>query len=185
MTAVAFDVPYIEERNRGTVAIRLILAIPHLLVMGAWNYFVGLLAVIQWFIVLFTGRRNEGIWNMQNQWLGYATRVMTYAGLMHDEFPPFGTDAGAVPVQYGFGYTAEANRLSNALRMFWVLPAAIVTMIFVFVAEILVIIAWFAVLFTGKMPRGLFDFMLKAHRQAIRTQSYGGLMTDTYPNANP
>ena len=182
--AVTFDVEYAEARNRGTVAIRLILAIPHMIVQSLWGYFVGLITVVQWFIVLFTGKRNEGIWNMQNQWLGYAARTGSYLALLHDEFPPFGTDPGNVPVTCNFSYAADANRLSNALRYFWAIPAMIVMMVMLFVAEILALVAWFAIVITGKMPKGLFDFILKAMRQAVRTTSYLDLMTDTYPNAN-
>jgi len=183
-TAVGFDMPYVQQRNRGTVAVRLILAIPHMIVVGLWSYLVALLTFVQWFIVLFSGKRNDGIWKMQNSWLAYAVRVMTYIGLMHDDFPPFGTEAGSVPVTYDFGYTEGANRLTNGLRMFWSIPAAIVTFFYVLVAEILAVVAWFAIVITGNMPRGIFDFMLKAHRQSIRTQSYQLLMTDVYPNPN-
>lgn len=181
--SVAFDIPYVEERNRGTVAVRLILAIPHMIVVAAWGWFVGIITFVQWFIVLFTGKRNDGIWRMQNDWLGYATRVNTYTGLMFDEYPAFGTDPGGVPVLYEFGYAAEASRLTNALRMFWVIPAAIIMWLYVFAAYFVAIAAWFAIVITGKMPEGMFAFMLKAHRQSIRTQSYGNMMTDIYPNA--
>ncbi len=180
---VSFDVEYTEERNRLTVFFRMIMVIPHVIVAGLWSYFVGLLALVQWFIILFTGQRNEGIWGMQNQYLGYATRVNTYAGILHDVFPPFGTDAGTVPVTYEFSYSAEANRLSNFFRMFWIIPALIMAMIFGIGAAVLGLIAWFAIIFTGKMPRGMFDFMVKAQRINTRVQSYGNLMTDGYPNA--
>lgn len=183
-TAVTFDVGYTDARNRGTVAIRLILAIPLLIVNNLWTFFASLLGFAQWFIILFTGKRNEAIWDMQNQWLGFATRTMTYLSLMHDVYPPFGTDPGAVPVTYQFTYSEEANRLSNFFRIFWIIPAAIVSMVMAFVGEILAMICWFAILFTGTMPRGMFDFLVRAHRQNIRTQAYGSLMTDLYPNAN-
>jgi hypothetical protein len=181
--AVEFDVDYAEHRNRVTVLFRLILVIPHAIVVGLWGYFVGLLTFVQWFIVLFTGSRNESIWGMQNQWLGYATRVNSYASFLHDVFPPFGTEVGTVPVTYEFPYAAEANRLSNFFRIIWLIPAMIMTMIYAIGASVLGLIAWFAILFTGKMPRGMFDFIVKAHRINVRLQSYSNLMTDQYPNA--
>src|SRR3982750_2723838 len=99
MAGVTFDASYTEQRNRLTVAFRIILAIPHLIVATAWGYAVEIVAVIQWFIILFTGKRNEGIFNFQRSWLEYYGRVNSYAWLIHDVFPPFGTDAGAVPVR--------------------------------------------------------------------------------------
>jgi hypothetical protein len=182
--AVNFDVEYEESRNRLTVFFRMILVIPHAIVAGLWGYFVGLLTFAQWFIILFTGSRNEGIWGMQNQWLGYAARVNSYASILHDVFPPFGTETGAVPVEYEFSYAAEANRLSNFFRGIWIIPALIITMIYSIGAAVLALITWFAILFTGKMPRGMFDFMVKAQRINVRLQSYANLMTDDYPNAN-
>ncbi|MBA3286984.1 MAG: DUF4389 domain-containing protein [Acidimicrobiia bacterium] len=46
--------------------------------MSLWGQLAELLAVIQWFIVLFTGQRNDGIWNMQRAYLDYAARVQGY-----------------------------------------------------------------------------------------------------------
>jgi hypothetical protein len=43
-------------------------------------------------------------------------------------------------------------------------------------------VQWFAIIFTGKMPRGMFDFIVKAQRINVRLQSYSNLMTDQYPN---
>jgi len=182
--ALFFDVGYVEQRNRLTVFFRLILSIPHVIVAGVWSYFVSLLGFVQWFIILFTGSRHQGIWEMQNKWLGYSARVNSYSSILHDVFPPFGTDPGTVPVRYQFAYVAEANRLSNFFRLIWMIPALIVTMLFGIGAAFVGMIAWFAILFTGKMPRGMFDFMVKAQRISLRLQSYSSLMTDEYPNAN-
>lgn len=181
---VRFDVQYIEQRNRLTVFFRMILAIPHIFVAGVWGYFAGLLAFFQWFAVLFTGKRNQGMWELQNQWLGYSSRAVTYYGILHDVFPPFGSEVGAVPVSYHFGYVADANRLSNFFRYFWMIPAMFISIFWGIGAAVLGMISWFAILFTGKMPRGMFDFMVKAQRFSLRLNAYAMLMTDTYPNAD-
>ena len=98
MAPLTYDVSYAEPRNRLTTAFRIILAIPHLIVVGVWGYFAEILAVIQWFIILFTGKRNEGMWDLQWAWLGYAGRVYGYVDLLFDPYPAFGTDPGPVPV---------------------------------------------------------------------------------------
>ena len=78
MAQVQLDVPYNEgPRNRGTVAIRIILAIPHLLIVGVWGYVIEFVAVIHWFIQVFTGKRNQGLFNFSNKYLDYASRVPT------------------------------------------------------------------------------------------------------------
>ena len=46
--------------------------------------------------MLFTGSRNEGIWNMQQSWIGYYGRVLGYTNILFDEYPAFGTEPGNV-----------------------------------------------------------------------------------------
>jgi hypothetical protein len=61
------------------------------------------------------------------------------------------------------------------------IPAAILSALLGVVAGVLVVISWFAIVITGKHPRGMWDFILKVLRYTLQTQSYGLLMTDTYP----
>lgn len=181
MTALTYDVTYPEQRNRLTVAFRFIVAIPHLIVAQLWGEVVQLLAFIQWFIILFTGKRNDGIFQFQRSWLEYYARVMSYVSLLHDVFPPFVTEAGAVPVQTSVTNDEPVNRLTNALRLIWIIPAAIITAALIIAAFVLEIISWFAIVITGRQPRGMWDFIAKAMRYLLQTQAYGLLMTDTYP----
>ncbi|HEY0521006.1 MAG TPA: DUF4389 domain-containing protein, partial [Ilumatobacteraceae bacterium] len=87
MSTFTYDVDYEESRNRLTVAFRMILAIPHLIISNVWGYLAQVLGAVQWFIILFTGKRNEGIWNMQQSWLTYYSRVIGYISLLFDEYP--------------------------------------------------------------------------------------------------
>ena len=181
MSTLAYDVTYEEPRNRLTVAFRIILAIPHLIVSQVWGYLAEVLAVVQWFIAVFTGKRNEGIWNLQQSWLLYASRVTGYTDLLYDEYPAFGTDPGNVPVRTSISFEEDANRLTVGLRFLWVIPALIVAAVVGIAAAVLLLISWFAILFTGKMPRGMWDFILKVVRYTMQVQAYGLLMTDEYP----
>lgn len=182
MAAVTYDVEYYEPRNRLTTAFRIILAIPHLIVVQVWGYLMEILAVIQWFIVLFTGKRNDGIWNLQWAWLGYYSRVYGYANLLYDEYPAFGTEPGNVPARTEFRYDEPADRLTNGLRFIWAIPAIVVAAVLGIAMFFVLIAAWFVILFTGKEPRGMFDFVLRVFRYILQTYSYVMLMTDTYPN---
>jgi hypothetical protein len=177
-----YDVSYTEERNRLTTAFRIILAIPHLIVVQVWGYLAEILAVIQWFIVLFTGKRNEGLWNLQHAWLGYYSRVYGYVDLLYDPYPAFGTDPGPVPVTTDFTYEEPANRLTNGLRFIWAIPAIVIAAVLGIGLFFVVIVSWFAILFTGKHPQGMFDFILRVLRFILQTMSYVLLMTDTYPS---
>ena len=59
VSALTYDISYSEARSRLTNAFRIISAIPHLIVAAVWGYFAEILAFIQWFIIVFTGKRNR------------------------------------------------------------------------------------------------------------------------------
>ena len=84
--------PELEDRNRVTVAFRLILAIPQLVVLA----FIGIGAVVAWiigfFAVLFTGSWPEGLRTFVVGTMRWFTRVEAYIGLLTDSYPPFSLD---------------------------------------------------------------------------------------------
>jgi Domain of unknown function (DUF4389) len=181
VSQVQVDVPYDEQRNRLTVAFRLILAIPHLILAGLWQEVVQLASVVQWFIVVFTGKRNQGIWDFSNMWLDYYSRVYAYVLLLFDEYPGFVRDEGKTPLRYESAYEEPADRLTSGLRFIWAIPALIIMVVLGIAVSFVVLIAWFAILITGKMPRGMYDFALRVQRYVIQTNAYIVLMTDQYP----
>ena len=181
MSMFTYDVEYPERRNRLTVAFRIILAIPHLIISQVWGYLAQVLGVIQWVIILFTGKRNEAMWNLQKGWLSYYSRVIGYVDLLFDEYPAFASDAGPAPVRSAISFEESADRLSSALRLIWLIPAVIIGAVLSFGAAVLLVISWFSIIITGKQSRGMWDFILKVARFTFQLESYGLLMTDTYP----
>ena len=105
----------------------------------------------------------------------------SYHYLMFDEYPAFGTDQRKVPMVQDLGYAEPASRLTNGLRFIWIIPAIILLIIFGIAMSVVLLIAWFAILFTGKFPIGMFDFMMKGVRFTLQVTAYGLMMTDTYP----
>jgi hypothetical protein len=181
MQQVVFDVPYTAERNRTTTAFRIILAIPHLVLYNAWQGVRQVGGVIQWFICVFTGKRNKQIWDFTVLGEGYGSRVFSYVLLSHDVFPLFLTEQGAVPAHYSLEYDESVNRLTTGLRIIWVIPAFILAVLLAIASVFVAIVSWFAILFTGKQPRGMFGFLVKAQRYLLQTSAYLYLLTDTYP----
>jgi Domain of unknown function (DUF4389) len=184
VSAFQYEVAYTEQRNRLTTAFRYILAIPHLLLVAIWGWLAEAVSVVQWFIVLFTGKRNQSLWDLQWGWLDYASRVNGYVDLLYDPYPAFGSDPGPVPVTTAFSYESPADRLTNGLRFIWAIPALVISAVLGFAMFFVVVVAWFAILFTGKQPRGMFDFTYRVVHYILQTNSYVLLMTDTYPNWN-
>lgn len=181
MSIFTYDVEYPEQRNRATVAFRIILAIPHLIISQVWGYLAQILGVVQWFIILFTGKRNEGMWNLQRSWLNYYCRVLGYIDLLYDVYPAFASETGPAPVRNAITFEESANRMTSALRVIWIIPALIIGAVVSFGAAVLLVISWFSIVITGKQSRGMWDFILKVARFTLQLESYGLLMTDTYP----
>jgi hypothetical protein len=181
VSAIGYDVTYQEQRNRLTTAFRFILAIPHLIVSQVWGYLAEIVGVIQWFIIVFTGKRNQGLWNLQQSFLGYYSRVLGYVSLLYDPYPAFGTDPGNAPVRTEISYEESANRLTSGLRFLWIIPALIIAIFVGIASAVVTLISWFAILFTGKQAKGMWDFVLKSVRYTLQLQSYALLMTDDYP----
>ena len=181
MSAVQYDITYTGSRSRLTTLLRIILAIPHLIVANLLLRVAQVLSLIQWFIILFTGKRNRGLFDLQNQWLGYGAATYSYVGVMFDDYPPFVNVAGLQAMRYGLEYEQQANRLTNFLRIIWAIPALIIGTIIVTVGLIVTAISWIVIVITGAHPQGMFDFLVKVHRYAVRLNAYLLLMTDTYP----
>jgi len=192
---VTYDVePQIAERNRLTVAFRPILAIPHLLLVGGPGFGLGVgsdrtgvlgtvaavAAIINWFIIVFTGRANEGLLSLQQYYLRWRARALAYEALLRDEYPPFGD--GDYPVSVDFPAVIEGrNRWTVGFRLLLAIPQAIV-LFFVLIAWVVTaIIGWFAVLFTGRYPDGLWQFGQGAMRWTLRVEAYLLLLRDEYP----
>jgi Domain of unknown function (DUF4389) len=181
MSQVQVDVPFDERRNRLTVAFRFILIIPHAILVSLWQYVVQLVAVVQWFITLFTGKRNKGIWNFSNMWLDYYSHVTGYGLFLYDPYPGFINDEGKTPLRYESEYDEPANRLTSGLRLIWAIPVFVILLVLGIAVSFVALVAWFAILFTGKLPAGMFNFILRVLRYVAQANAYILLMTDDYP----
>ena len=164
-----------------------ILVIPHYLISQVLMFVAQVVAVISWFAILFTGKMPEGLANVTCLALRYQTRTFAFGGYLHEEYPPFDfaatpADPGGTAVTVNFvPALGGRNRLSCALRIFWLIPALIVTILILIVAGICHFLAFFAVLFTGKWPTALHSWVMKGLRASLRLSAYAFLLTDEYP----
>ena len=86
------------------------------------------------------------------------------------------------PVSYAADYAAEGrNRLTTFFRSFVAIPWLIVAYLYGIGASIVVVIAWFAMVFTGRYPQQLYDFNAGYLRMVNRVNSFHYLLTDEYP----
>ena len=183
----AFDVETPDKIDNWRPLVQWLMAIPHIVVLSVLSVVGAVVAIISWFSIVFTGKLSEGLANTQSMVLRYNLRTITFAGFLHEEFPPFdftttAVEPGGTPVSVDFTPALEdRNRLTAGLRFLWAIPAWIFQGIIFLVAELMWFIALFAVLFTGSWPDGLRDFVVKALRVGVRVNAYGMLLTDEYP----
>jgi hypothetical protein len=85
------------------------------------------------------------------------------------------------PVTFEADYIERRSRLSSFFRLLLIIPVGIWLYIYALVGSIAVVIAWFAIVITGRYPQGLYDFVAGFTRFLTRVTCYGALMCDPYP----
>ncbi len=119
-------------------------------------------------------------WNLELQRFG--NRVGAYLALMDDRYPST-TDHQSVHLDYAYpDVERELNQWLPLVKWFLVIPHYVVLFFLHIAMLVVVIIAWFAILFTGHYPRGMFDFVEGVIRWDNRVIAYAFvLVTDQYP----
>ena len=196
--------PALDARDRLTVAFRPFLAIPHLLLVGgplavllsfaasddrdmragmgggAFGAVAVAIVIVAWFAILFTGAYPRGLRNLLVFYLRWRVRAVAYVTLLRDEYPPFGE--GRYPASLAVEEPdAPRNRWSVAFRFLLVLPHLLALWVLGVAWCVSTIVAWFAILFTGRMPRWTYRFGVAMLRWSTRVEAYMLLLHDVYP----
>jgi uncharacterized protein DUF4389 len=184
------------ERSRLTVFFRLILAIPHVIVLALFSVLALVLAIVNWFWALFT--RNTVAHDMQSRYLRYATHVFGYINLIANPFPGFEGAPGSYPLDPEVPPQQPQNRWKTGFRLILYLPAATLATLIgvagslswysgytVGVLGYVSLLAWFAILAIGRMPRGLRDLGVYCLSYGIQFWAYLLIVTDRYPDSDP
>jgi hypothetical protein len=196
---VQFSVDYPDRPlNRVTTFFRIFVAIPILIVLGAvsggtwqWSYENGTAVVAGAGGLLFFGpllmilfRRKYPRWwfNWNLELQRFGNRVTAYLALMDDRYPS--TDEHqSVHLDYPYpDATRDLNRWLPLVKWFLAIPHYVVLFFLYIAAFAVVVVAWFAILFTGRYARGMFDFVTGVIRWHNRVVGYAFvLVTDRYP----
>jgi uncharacterized protein DUF4389 len=119
-------------------------------------------------------------WNLELT--RFSSRVAVYAALMDDRYPS--TDE-AQSLRLDIPYPdvrSDLKRWMPLVKWFLAIPHYIVLTFLGIAAVVCIVFAWFAILFTGRYPRSLFDFVLGVGRWSVRVSAYVLLLTtDRYP----
>ena len=180
---IGFEVDYVESRSRVSTFFRWLLVIPHLFVVMFWALALYIVVPIAWIALLITGRWPQGLYAFTARFVRYISQVYGYAFLLTDRFPAFGgAEDGAYPVRLPIAPPQESyNRLKVLLRIFYVIPAAIIQYALIFMAEVIAMLSWFAILFTGRQPAGFQKLIDMGLAYSARALGLFLLLTETYP----
>lgn len=176
---VAFAGP--APQSRLTVAFRILLAIPQLIVLWLLGVAAGVITIIGWFGALFTGRLPVFAADFLTGYLRWLSRVYAYNYLLTDVYPPFTLDDADYPVRLAVT-PGRLNRLAVLFRFFLLIPCWIVQAVVSYGAlTIFIFVTWLIVLVTGQMPDAIHQGLAAVLRYQVRTLGFAMMLTSAYP----
>ena len=181
------------DLNRWLWLVKWLLVIPHFIVLFfLWTAFL-ILTIIAFFAILFTGRYPRGIFDFNVGVLRWTWRVnyYSYGALATDKYPPFSLSTRDYPANLEVEYPEQLSR-GLVLIKWWLLAIPHYLVVSIIsggigpqsgggLTSLLALIAAVVLLFTGRYPREIFEFVLGFNRWMLRVAAYVSLMRDEYP----
>lgn len=195
------SIDYPEELDRLTTFFRLLWAIPIVIILGllsgGWGDaatndtardaastgggFANGLVIATALMLVFRQRYPRWWFDFALELARFGTRVGAYLALLTDRYPST-VEEQSVHLEVDYPDAARLNRWLPLVKWLLAIPHYIVLFFLIFAAVVTVLIAWVAILFTGRYPRGLFDFVVGVGRWGTRVSAYAFLLvTDKYP----
>ncbi len=179
MYPLQYSVDYPEgPRNRLTTLVRLILAIPIIIIsiFAAWQVIVP-----TFFMILFRSKYPRWWFDWNLEVMRFVSRVNSYVLLLRDEYPAT-DDEQAIHLDMSYPDEGDLNRFMPLVKWILAIPHLIVLYVLSLVVLVISLIAWFAILIVGRYPRGMFDFTVGVMRWSNRVTAYAFVLTtDRYP----
>lgn len=185
--ALAYEVDGPLEMPHWRPLVQWLLAIPVAIVsIAAW--IVGYIGwIIAWFAILFTGKMPPAMHNMITIWLRFNYRLMAFYLGWTLVYPPFAFSGGGADDGKYESVTITmpepGEKISRLALIHWLMaiPHMIILYFLMIAMWIVGAIAWFAVLFTGKYPEGMRDFMIKVATYQFKVYAYVSMLYEPYP----
>ena len=180
---VDLEVDYPDQMSRLLWLVKGWLVIPHWIVLVLFGFVVALATWVAMFAILFTGRYPKSIFDLVASYARWNGRVMAYGALLRDEYPPFsGDEEPGYPVRLTLEEPEHLSRWLWLVKGFLAIPHGIALMFYAIAVMFVPVFVGWVILFTGRFPRGLFDFVVGYQRWTLRVNAYAQWqITDQYP----
>lgn len=178
-----FVVDQEEKRSRLTTFFRFITAIPHIIWLYLYGIVAGFAVIFAWFAIVFTAKYPAGLYSFVEGFARYYARVIAYMYLATDKFPPF-TGSRDEPYAANLDIGPPLEKYSRAKTFFRgivLIPFVIVAYVFQIIYQLVAVVSWFAIVITGKQPKGLQDALLFGLSYPTRLVTYHSLLTEAWP----
>ena len=192
--AARLDVDYPAQLNRLTTLLRVIWIIPILIILALLTGSAGDalrrsgggisagLVLATALMIVFRQVYPRWWFDFARELTRFSGRAVAYLALLTDRYPST-VDEQAVHLEVDYpNAEQDLNRWLPLVKWLLAIPHYIVLIVLTILAVLAVVVAWFAILFTGRYPKGLFDFVVGVGRWGLRVQAYAFLLvTDRYP----
>jgi hypothetical protein len=178
--------------SRALWLVKWLLAIPHYVVLAFLWVAFGVVTVVAFFAILFTGRYPRTLFDFNVGVLRWSWRVAfySYSALATDRYPPFTlADDRSYPARLEVDYPERLSRWLPLVKWILILPHALIVSLFQGgwgfhfggLTGLLAVFGAIALLFTGRYPRDIFALVMGTNRWSFRVLAYALLLTDQYP----
>jgi len=180
-----------EKYSRGELILRTLfgwiyIGIPHLFLAGIIGIWYAIIEFAKFWVALFTGRFPESMFKFQLGYLNWSQRVSASLSNLVDGYPAFFPKGTSDKVKLEIARPEKVNQGMVLVRVLfgWIyvgIPHGICLIGRIIATSVLMFLAWFAVLFTGRYPERWHAFNVGSYRWVTRIGLYLGYFTDTYP----
>ena len=171
-----------QRQARWKTLLRLVLALPNLIVLSILFFVVEIVVVIMWFCALFTAQVPRSLWSFVRGVLQWQAHAYAYLYFLTDRYPPFSMDDVPYPVTLTLaGPPPRLNRAAVLFRLVIVVPASFLEGFFNAGLAIVAFACWCATLVLGRAPRPLHLTLAAGLRYLLRLYAYFFLLTPEYP----
>jgi hypothetical protein len=179
---VRLEIDYPDRLSRLLIFVKWLLAIPHFIALWFLTIVAYVVVIISWFAVLITGSYPPGLFNYVVGFERWRARLGAYLLLATDRYPPFSlADDPGYPVRLQVDYPQRIARWRPLVTWLLAIPALLGLLVVGIISYVAVIIAWFAILFTGRYPEALFNAVTVALRWQARVTLFAFFLTEQYP----